>query len=292
MKTSEPGLSRGRLRSSYFTSIVSIMLLLFVLGLLGFIVLNTQRLADFIRENIGFTVMLADDAREGDILRLQKTLDAQPYTKSTKYISKEDAAKEMEQELGQDFISFLGYNPLQPLIEVKVKAAWANPDSLSSIDQLVGHFPGVSQVYYEKSLLEKINENVKKISIFLLTLFGLLFLIALALINNTIRLSIYSRRLVIRTMQLVGATNGFIRRPFILKGALHGIYAGIAASALLTLVIYYGTMGLHELYDMFNIQVIALLYPAILLAGVVMSSICTFFAVNKYLHMKRDQIYV
>ena len=287
MKTTETRASRRRLRSSYFTSVISIMLLLLMLGLLGFVILNTKKISDYVRQNIGFSIMFSETARESDILRLQKYIDAQPYTKSTRFIPPEEALK----ELGEDFMSFLGYNPLQPIIEVKIHPDWALADSLEKIVRYMGTQPGVEQTYYEQSLLEKVNQNVKKISIFMLSFTGLLFLISLALINNTIRLAVYSKRFLIRTMQLVGATDSFIRRPFVLRSMLHGLYAGLAASALLTIIIYYGTRDFKDIYELFDLRIMAFLYPVLIGIGVGMNAISSFFSVNRYLRMNKDELY-
>ncbi|MGB9747315.1 MAG: cell division protein FtsX [Bacteroidales bacterium] len=291
MKTTETRASRSRLRSSYFTSVISIMLLLLMLGLLGFVILNTKKISDYVRQNIGFSIMFSETARESDILRLQKYIDAQPYTKSTRFIPPEEALKELEKELGEDFMSFLGYNPLQPIIEVKIHPDWAVADSLEKIVRYMGTQPGVEQTYYEQSLLEKVNQNVKKISIFMLSFTGLLFLISLALINNTIRLAVYSKRFLIRTMQLVGATDSFIRRPFVLRSMLHGLYAGLAASALLTIIIYYGTRDFKDIYELFDLRIMAFLYPVLIGIGVGMNAISSFFSVNRYLRMNKDELY-
>lgn len=291
MKTTETRASRRRLRSSYVTSVISIMLLLLMLGLLGFVVLNTRKITDYVRQNIGFSIMFSETARESDMLRLQKYIDAQPYTKSTRFIPPEEALKELEKELGEDFLAFLGYNPLQPIIEVKIHSDWALTDSLEKIVRYMGTQAGVQQTYYEQSLLEKVNQNIKKISIFMLSFTGLLFLISLALINNTIRLAVYSKRFLIRTMQLVGATDSFIRRPFVLRSMLHGLYAGLAASALITLIIYYSTRDFEDIYELFDLRIMAVLYPVLIGIGVIMNAISSFFSVNRYLRMNKDELY-
>lgn len=262
-----------------------------MLGLLGFIILNTRKITDYVRQNLGFSIMFSESARESDILRLQKYIDAQPYTKSTRFIPPEEAIKELEKDLGQDFLSFLGYNPMQPVVEVKIHPAWAVTDSLEKIVRFLSGQPGVEQSYYEQSLLEKVNQNVKKISIFMLSFTGLLFLISLALINNTIRLSIYSRRFLIRTMQLVGATDAFIRRPFVVRSMAHGLYAGLAASAVLTLIVYYGTRDFEDIYELFDLRMMAFLYPVLIGIGVIMNAVSSYFSVNRYLRMKKDELY-
>jgi cell division transport system permease protein len=292
VKTAESGLSQRRLFTSYLTSIISIMLLLFMLGILGFIVLNTAKLADYVKENIGFSIILSETAREPDIIRIQKMLDGQNFVRSTDYITRDEAARRLQAELGEDFVGFFGYNPLVPIIEVKLKADWANPDSVQEIDKYIRRNSQVTDVYYEKDLIDQVNRNIHKISLLIIGFSVLLLLIALALINNTIRLSVYSRRFLIRTMQLVGATSGFIRRPFVLKSAVHGLYAGIAAVGLIMLLLYYLSRAMEELVQLFDIQILMILFPAVILLGVLLNGISTFFAVNRYLRMKTDDLYI
>ena len=232
MKKKDTRISKRRLRSSYITSIISISLVLFLLGLIGILLINAKRLSDHVKENIGFTIILNENVKEVDILRLQKSLDAQEYVKSTEYISKEEAASELTEELGEDFIEFLGYNPLGATIDVRFYAGYANPDSISFIEGQINSFEEVKEVFYQKSLLHLVNENIRKISFIILLFSALLFLIAVALINNTIRLSVYSRRFLINTMKLVGATRTFIRRPFLYRSAGHGILAALRLHSL------------------------------------------------------------
>ena len=200
------------------TTLVSITLVLFMLGLLGLTVLHARKLSDYVKENIGFRVYMKSTVREAGIMQLQKILDATEYVKSTEYITPEQAAEELSRDLGEDFIDFLGYNPLPPAIDLRLKASYANVDSLEMIETELMKNEDVKEVFYVKSLVHLINSNIRKISILLLGFSGLLLIIAIALINNTIRLSVYSKRFIIRSMQLVGATQSFIRRPFIFKG--------------------------------------------------------------------------
>ena len=238
MKKKDARISKRRLRSSYITSIISITLVLFLLGLIGILLINAKRLSDHVKENIGFTIILNENVKEVDILRLQKSLDAQQYVKSTEYISKEEAAQELTEELGEDFIEFLGYNPLGATIDVRFYAGYANPDSISFIEGQINSYEEVKEVFYQQSLLHLVNENIRKISFIILLFSALLFLIAVALINNTIRLSVYSKRFLINTMKLVGATRTFIRRPFLYRSAGHGILAAFIAILLLGGILY------------------------------------------------------
>ena len=234
MTSMEEKYTRRRYQSSVATTVVSITLVLVMLGLLALTVFHAKKLSDYVKENIGFRVYIKEDAPVEEIILLQKRLDASAFVKSSEYISPEEAARELTTELGEDFIDFLGYNPLPPSIDLRVKAAYANVDSLEVIESRLMQELIVKEVFYQKSLVHLINKNIRRISIVLLGFSGLLLLIAMALINNTIRLSVYSKRFIIRTMKLVGATRGFIGRPFILRGVLQGLYSAIFAIILLS----------------------------------------------------------
>ncbi len=291
MKYRENGLSKTRLRSSYLTLVMSISLVLFLLGVLGFILINARELADYFRESISFSVMLDDASKDADIRMLQKDLDAKHYVKSTKYVSKDEAAVKMKQELGEDFVSFLGDNPLPPSIDVYLHAGFTSPDSVAKIEKYVLQYPFVKEIYYPESLLFLINENVKKISFFLLVISSFLFLIALTIINNTIRLSIYSRRFLIRTMQLVGATRSFIRRPFLIQSAFHGLLAALIAMSLLMGMLYLIEKEFFLMFTFESTNLFLLLAASLIIIGVLINIISTFFSVNKYLSISEDKLY-
>lgn len=290
MASSDEKYSRRRLRSSYFSTIISVALVLFMLGLVGLILLNAKKLSDHVKENIGFSIFLKDNVKEPDIVKLKKTLDAAEYVKSTEYIDKEQAMKVFQEEIGED-IGFLGFNPLLASIEVRLKAAFANPDSIAWIEKELLENQKIKEVHYKKSLVSLVNENVRKISLVILAFSGLLLIIAIALINNSIRLAIYSKRFLIRSMQLVGATQGFIRRPFLWKGILHGIIGAVIAIGLLIGIIYSAQKQIPELFELQDAQLFASLFGIVILLGIFISWICTFFAVLKYLRMKPDQLY-
>jgi cell division transport system permease protein len=291
LKSKENGLSKTRLRSSYLTLVVSVSLVLFLLGVLGLVIINARELSDYFRESLSFSVMLDDDAKEPDIRMLQKDLDAKSFVKSTQYISKDEAAVKMKDELGEDFINFLGDNPLPPSIDVYLFADYTSPDSVAKIEKYVLEYPFVKEVYYQESLLFLINENVNKISLFLLVISSFLFLIALTIINNTIRLSIYSRRFIIRTMQLVGATRGFIRRPFLVQSALHGFLAALLAMSLLMGLLYLIEKEFFMMFTFESTNLLILLGISIIIIGVLINIISTFFSVNRYLSISEDKLY-
>jgi cell division transport system permease protein len=291
MSKQEERYARRRLHSSYITTVVSISLVLFMLGLFGMIILHTKKLSDYMKENIGFSIIMKDNVREAGIIKLQKTMDAMPYVKSTEYITKEEAAREFTKEFGEDFTNFLGYNPLLPTIEVRFNADYANNDSLSIIKADILSNKNVKEVYYQESLVDAINKNVRKIGIIILGFTALLLFIAIALINNTIRLSVYSKRFIIRSMQLVGATHRFIRRPFIIKGVIQGIIGALIAILILMGIVYISQRQFPDLINLEDINIFLILFGFVILLGVLISWLSNFFAVRKYIKIKTDNLY-
>ncbi|HET6227139.1 MAG TPA: permease-like cell division protein FtsX [Bacteroidia bacterium] len=283
--------SKRRLAGATLTTIVSLALVLFMLGLLGVLILKANQITNHIRENIGFQIILNENAKEADIAKLQKTLDVSSYARSTEFISKEEAAARLKEDLGEDFIEFLGTNPLLATINVHLKAEYANADSIAWIKREIEATHLCKEFIYQKMLIDNINETVKKISLGILIFCGLLMIVALALINNTIRLSIYSKRFIIKTMQLVGATQGFIRRPFVLTGIKHGVYGAVIAILLLLALINFAEKQIPELQDLRDQQMLMYLFGLVIIMGIIISWISTSLAVRKYLRLKSDELY-
>lgn len=276
---------------SHFTLVISVSLVLFLLGLLGLIVINARELSDYFRESLSFSIFLDDGAREADIRMLQKDLDAKHYVKSTVYVSKDEAAANMKEELGEDFIGFLGDNPLPPSIDVYLYADYTSPDSVTKIEKYVTAYPFVKEVLYRESLLILINENIRKISVFLLIISAFMFIISITIINNTIRLGIHSRRFIIRTMQLVGATKAFVRKPFLIQGAFQGLLASIIAMILITGLLYLIEREFFMIFAFESPRMLIFLGAGIVAAGILISTISTFFSVNRYLDIPEDKLY-
>ena len=232
-----------------------------------------------------------DEAREADIRMLQKDLDAKPYVKSTEYVSRDEAAVKMKEEMGEDFISFLGDNPLPPSIDVYLFAGYTNRDSVGKFERYILEYPFVKEVWYEDSLLYLINENVRKISVFLLIISSFLFLIAVTIINNTIRLAIYSKRFLIKTMQLVGATRSFIRKPFLVRSVYHGVLASLVAMLLLIALLYLIEKEFLMLFSFESAKLLIVLSVFLVLAGILINIVSTYLSVNRYLDMSEDKLY-
>lgn len=280
-----------RLKTSYITTVASISLVLFVLGLLGMTILFAQRLSEHVKENIGFTVFILDNASVTDINSLQQSLEAMEAVRATEYISREKAAADLMADLGEDFVEFLGYNPLSASILVSMHADYANPDSLEVFEKQVLANRIVAEIDYQKDLVHLVNENVRKIGIALAVFSGLLMMIAFALINNTIRLSVFSKRFLIKSMQLIGATRGFIRKPFVVKGVVQGLVSALIAIAVLLAALYALQQRIPGLSLFTDTRLLLAMFAIVLLLGVVISYISTFFAVRKYLKIKTDSLY-
>lgn len=283
--------SSQKIKTSSLTVVISLALVLFMLGLLGLIIINAKKLSNHIKENIGFQVVLKDTTSQAELDILQLELNSSPYSKQVEYISKEQAAQKLQKDLGEDFISFLGYNPLLSSLDVKLNSDYANVDSLAAFEKgiLQKHF--VKEVIYHKDMIKQVNDNAKIISLYILIFSALLLIVAIALINNTIRLSIYSKRFLIRTMYLVGATQAFITRPFIFKGIKQGIVAGFVAGLLLTGFLVLSTQYIPDLLKLQDPNVLVLLFGGIVVLGVLISGLSAALSVNRYLRLKTDDLY-
>lgn len=283
--------TRRRLRSSYASVVVSISLVLFMLGILGVLLVNARTITREVKENFAFQLMLKDEAREVEVKQFQKSLELKPWVKSTEYISKEEAAKTLEEELDEEFLDFLGYNPLLNSIEIHLQADFVTTEQIALIEEELAGAAVVREVVYDKPLIELMNDNLQRISLILLGGSILLLVIAVALINSSIRLSIYSRRFIIKTMQLVGATRGFIRKPFVTRSLRHGLYGSLIALAMLSGVLVFLGREVPQFSRMQDPWVLGAVYAAVLVMGLLISWICTWFALGKYLNLKTDELY-
>ena len=282
---------KRRLMSSYFSVVISIALVLFLLGLLGMLVLNAKTISDNFKERVVMTIYLNDSAKKVEINQLEKSLELSNYIKSTKYVSKEDAADFMKGEYGEDFVDDVGYNPLQNSIDVNLKAEFVTAHNLDSISQITLNKKFVEDVRYDKDLVSIMNSNVKRISFWILVISALFSLIAVLLINSSIRLAVYSKRFIIKTMQMVGATKQFIRRPFIWKSVRLGIIGSILSLIGMAIVFYYINKTFPELELLSNPVLITSLFVGIFALGIIITWISTYFATQRFLNLKTDQLY-
>lgn len=285
-------LQRNRIRGAHVSTVCSIALVLFLIGIQTLILAYTNKISNYVKENIGFTVIIKDQTREQDILDLQALIDRSACVKSTRYISAKEAAHELQADLGHDFIDFLGYNPLLSSIEVHLKADYMQTDSVAQFEENITRYHIVKEMFYQRDLVSIVNDNVKRISLWLMGFEILTLLIAVLLINNTMRLLIYSKRFTINTMQLVGATSKFIRKPFLIKSLVHGLIGPSLAVLLLSLGLVFLHGKVPEVVAKDDIFMIIGVFVLLFALGLLITLTSAYFSVNKYIKMRNsDKIY-
>jgi len=282
---------KRKLISSYFSVVLSIALVLFLLGILGLLIVNTQKMADHFKEQITISVFLKDSAKEVEVNQLQKSLVMAEYIKSATYVSKEEAAKQHSEEIGENFMDFLGYNPLKNSIDFKLNADYVSPVQIAEISEKLTAKGYVDEVTYEKSLVELLNDSVKKIGFWILVASAIFTFIAILLINSSIRLSIYAKRFIIKTMQMVGATKSFIRRPFIRTNIKLGIIGALIALLALAGLVYYLNERFPELDLLVDPKLIGIIFGGVFLLGILISWGSTYFATSRFLNLRTDELY-
>ncbi len=291
MSTSFEKYQKRRLQSSYLSVILSIAFVLFLLGLFGLLVLNTKKISDYFKEQASITIFLNDDVDNQTVKNLETLLKSEDFTKSINYISKEEAANIAKKENGEDFMDFLGYNPLKNSIDLYINADFVSPEKMSEIESQLIKNAAVFEVSYDKSLITLLTQNVKRISLWVLIFSGLLSFIAMILINNSIRLSVYSKRFTIKTMQMVGATKRFIRRPFVWNSVKLGAIGSLLAVIVLFIALYYMNNYFPEFEFFKNTEMLIILFSGIFILGIVISWLSAFFATQRFLNLKTDQLY-
>lgn len=291
MKDKNRNKSTSRFDMQFLTSSISTTLVLLLLGLVVFFVLTAHNLSVYVRENISFSVLISDDMKEKDILKLQTKLDSEPFVKASEYISKKQALKEQTEAMGTDPEEFLGYNPFTASLEIKLHSDYANSDSIAKIEKMIKKNTNIQDVLYRKDLIDAVNENIRNISLVLLGLAIVLTFISFALINNTIRLAIYSKRFLIHTMKLVGASWSFIRGPFLRKNVWSGILAAILADTTLIGAAYWAVNYEQELAQVITPEVMLIVCGSVLVFGIVITWLCAYFSINRYLKMKANTLY-
>ncbi|WP_316821701.1 cell division protein FtsX [Pedobacter gandavensis] len=278
-------------KTIYISTIFSIALVLLMLGMLGLILVHAKNLSNYVKENIVLNIIVDEGAKEADVLAFQKELNTNPAIKNTQYVNKEMAAKNLTTDLGEDFVNFLGYNPLLSTVDVYLKADYANNKSIDELKASIAKNPVVKEVIYQSSLIDMVNKNINTIGLIILAFAAILLIISIALINNTIRLAIYSQRFLIKSMQLVGATRNFIRKPFILLAALHGLIAAFIAILILLGILYYAQREIPEIIILRNYTEFGIVLISLVGIGIFITAISTAFAVSKYLRLKIYDLY-
>lgn len=291
MSVLEEGSPRKKTKSVYISTVISIALVLLMIGLLGLILVNAKNLSKYVKENIVLNIIVNDNVSEGDVLTLQKDIEKDDYILRTEYVSKDQAAKNLKEDLGEDFVEYLGKNPLLPSIDIYLKEQYANSDSIQTFIQSISKNNKVKEVIYQESLIDMVNQNIRNISMVVLAFAAILLIISIALINNTIRLSIYSQRFLIKSMQLIGATKNFIRKPYILYGIVHGLIGAFIAILLLIFTLHFAQKQIPEIIILGNWTEFSLIFITIVLLGILISGLSTYFAVTKYLRAKSSTLY-
>jgi cell division transport system permease protein len=275
----------------FLTSTISTTLVLILLGLVLFFVLAADNLSVYVRENLSFSILINDDMREADILKLQQQLDGQPFVKSSVYISKQQALEEQTEAMGADPEEFLGYNPFKASLEIKLHSEYANSDSIAVIEQYIKKNSNIDEVLYRKELIDAVNDNIRTISVILIGLALVLTVISFSLINNTIRLAIYAQRFIIHTMKLVGAGWWFIRKPFLLRNLWSGVAAGVLANFLLVGMIYALIHVEPDLIGVITLSVIIKMAVWVFVFGALITWVCAFIAINRFLRLRGNALY-
>jgi len=291
MEEFEASESAKKTKSIYISTVFGIAMVLLMIGLLGLILVHANKLSRYVKENIVLNIYLDEGAHETDVLQLQKQLDVNPIVKQTQYVSKEIAARNLQKDLGEDFVKFLGYNPLSQSLDVYLKAEYANNADIEKFKATLLKNPLVKEVKYQESLVDQMNQNLTSISLIILAFTIIFVILSVALINNTIRLAIYSQRFLIKSMQLVGATKNFIRKPFILYGIWHGLLGALIAIVILMGTLYVAQKEIPDLIILQDYTEFGIVFVLVIGLGIFISGFSTFLAVNKYLRLKIYNLY-
>ncbi|RKR80209.1 cell division transport system permease protein [Mucilaginibacter gracilis] len=291
MEEFEASISAKKTKAIYISTVFGIAMVLLMIGLLGLILVHANNLSRYVKENIVLNIIVDDAAHETDVIQLKKQLDQNLYVKDAEYVSKELAARNLQKDLGKDFVSFLGFNPLPSSIDVYLKADYANNVNIDQFKAQLLKNPLVKEVIYQRSLVDQMNQNLGSISLVVLAFAGIFLVVSVALINNTIRLAIYSQRFLIKSMQLVGATKGFIRKPFLLYGIWHGLLGGLIAVILLIGMLYLATIQIPDLVILQSKAEFGIVFLGVVGIGILISVLSTYSAVSKFLRLKIYDLY-
>lgn len=282
---------KRRLTSSYISVVISIALVLFMVGVLGLIVLKSTKVANFVKEKVAITLFIKDNVTQKQIKTFRESLLEEEFTKKAVYTSKEQAAKKFSEEIGEDFLQFLGENPLKNGIDIYLKADYVTPEKVAELEERFSKNAFVADISYDKPLINLLTKNIKRISFWLLVLSSFFGLIAMILINSSIRLSIYSKRFNIKTMQMVGATKSFIRKPFIWRSIKLGLFGAFLALMGLAVVVYYLDQFIPSLEFINDYTTLGIIAGGVILVALIITWISTFFATQRFLNLQTDELY-
>lgn len=291
MAAGENKLFRRRLVGSWISTVISISLVLLLVGIAALLLVNARSVSDYFKENMQVSVLMTPDVEEEEAAKFQAELDARPFVKETSLVTREQGTREMAEMLGPDFLSVFESSPIPVSIDVTLKADYVSTDSLAMVKDLVSASPLVDEVVYQQSLVEKLNANLKRISLVLGIFILLLLFISFVLINNTVRLDVYSKRFTIHTMRLVGATKAFIRRPFLGKSVIQGVVAAFLATLMMAVIIYFLKKEFVQVTEVFPPESLAMVTAVMLVAGIVICLVSTFFVVGRLVSLSRNELY-
>jgi cell division transport system permease protein len=291
MSKAENKMMRRRLRSAYLSSVISISLVLLLVGVAALLLVNAKGVSDYFKEHMQVSVLMKPDISDAQTLEYQVVLDSMVFVHSTEFISKAQGTREMEQMLGEGFLDVFEASPIPASVNVRLKAEYVSPDSLETVKAQIMASPIVDEVEYQQSLIEALNSNLTKISAFLGVLIILLLFISFVLINNTVRLNVFSRRFTIHTMKLVGATRSFIRGPFLVQAVFQGLFAAFIAIVLLLGLLFFVRSEFAQLFEIFSMKLLLLVIGIVLVSGVLICVVSTYFVVNKLVASGKDELY-
>lgn len=289
--TSDNKLVRKTQRTSQVSTVISMSLVLFLIGVLGLLLFHAQRISNYVKENIELSIMILPDADSLEIQNLFVKVSTNPIIKSAILISREEAAESLKKDLGEDFVSFLGYNPLNASVDVRIRAEFTDTTTINKFIESISDHKAVSEIHYQASLVQEINKNLRTLVYLLLGFSALLLIVSVTLINNTIRLNLYAKRMLIKSMLLVGATKSFIRKPFLLRSFLNGLIGSLCAVVLLSVLLYVAFKKLPELEVIQDYNFLGLIGGGLVVLGIILSLSCTLFAVNKYLRLRSEDLF-
>ena len=290
-KKEENKLMRRRLRNAYASSIISISMVLLLVGVAALLIVNARAVSDYFKENLQLSVLLRTDATDSEALEYQKSVDALPFIRGTHLVGREEGAEELSRMLGEDFLSVFETSPVPVSLEVKLKADYVSPDSVAFVRRVLAAYDCVDEVEWQQSLVEALNNNLAKISLVLGVFILLLLFISFVLINNTVRLSVYSRRFTIHTMQLVGATKGFIRRPFIRGAVLQGLMASLLALLALAGALFLLRSGFPQIFESIQMESLIIAAAVVVVSGILLCVVCTWMVVGRLITVNKDELY-
>lgn len=291
MGNSESKIMRRRLRNAYLSSIISISLVLLLVGIASLLLVNARAVSDYFKENMQVSVMMKQSVSESDALKYKDELDQMDFIRSSVFVSREQGRREMEDMLGQDFLSVFETAPIPVSIDITLNAEYVSADSIEVVKTRIMESPKVEEVVYQRSLIDTLNANLSKISVVLSIFIALLLFISFVLINNTVRLNVFARRFTIHTMKLVGATKSFIRAPFMVQSLFQGVFAAFVAIMAIVVMLYFIRSEFQQLFEVFRLELLLVVMGIVVGSGIIICSLSTWLVVNKLVSLKKDELY-